>query len=217
MNWSQKTWNECLPIFNKTLEHPFIQELMNGTLAKEKFEFYIRQDALYLAEYRKALLGIAGKLDSLKHSEAFSRFANDTMVVENELHESFFKLFETKDPIEATPSCLLYTSYLSSLLGEKPVFVAAAGILPCFWIYKEVGDYILANASTEGNPYEAWIKTYGGEEYTQAVNEAIAITDEIANACSPSQQAEMTKVFLMTSRMEWLFWDGAYRLEEWQV
>lgn len=217
MKWTQRAWEVCLPVYKKTIEHPFIKELMDGSLTKEKFEFYIQQDALYLAEYRRVLLGIAGKLDNINHSEAFTRFANDTMDVENALHESFFKLFSTQKDAEATPSCLLYTSFLHTLLGNKSVHEAVAGILPCFWIYKEVGDYILENASIDGNPYKDWINTYGGEEYAKAVEEAIDITDEIAEKCSPEQQEQMIHDFVMTARMEWLFWDAAYRLEKWKV
>ena len=217
MKWSEKTWEATLPVYNKILELPFIHELMNGTLPNDKFMFYIRQDALYLAEFGKVMAGIASKLKKPEHIEAFLYFANDTMNVEKALHESFFKNADKSVVLEASPSCTLYTSYMHRQLSNESVAVAMAGVLPCFWIYREVGDYILVNQTKGENPYQEWINTYGGEEYASAVDKAISICDEIAAACTEEQQQAMTEAFIMCSKMEWMFWDSAYRLEEWPL
>lgn len=217
MKWSEKTWNAALPIYNEILKMPFIAELMNGTLNNEKFVFYIQQDALYLAEYGKVLAGIASRLNNAQHIDAFLHFAGDTMSVEKALHETFIQSYNTTDKLEASPICLLYTSYLHKQLASKPIEVALAAVLPCFWIYKEVGDYILENQNKSDNPYQSWIDTYGGEDFNRAVRQAIEICDQVADKCTSEQQEEMTKAFVMCSKMEWLFWDSAYRLEKWPV
>jgi thiaminase/transcriptional activator TenA len=51
MKWSDKAWKAIEPIYEKTVTLPFIQELTNGTLDREKFIFYIQQDAMYLSDY----------------------------------------------------------------------------------------------------------------------------------------------------------------------
>jgi Putative transcription activator len=215
MKWSEKAWEAVVPIYNKTLKLPFIQELINGTLDREKFVFYIQQDALYLFDYGKVLTGIASRLNDPDQIAAFIYFANDTMVVEKALHESFMKgVPSVKEP---SPSCLLYTSYLLSRLSVAPVEVAAAAVLPCFWIYKEVGDYILKYQTRESNPYQQWIDTYGGEEYAGAVEKAIRICDELADRCTPERREEMIRAFITCSKLEYLFWESAYKLEQWNI
>ena len=52
-NWYKKINNQTDYILQKIKEHPFINELMDGTLDKDIFLFYIAQDALYLSEYIK--------------------------------------------------------------------------------------------------------------------------------------------------------------------
>lgn len=217
MKWSEQVWKTALPVYNKILKLPFIEELINGTLNKEKFVFYIKQDAVYLAEYGKVLAGIASKLRKPEHIQSFLYFANDTMSVEKALHETFFESVDKSSAIEASPSCLFYTSYLHKQLANAPVEVSLAAVLPCFWIYKEVGDYILANQTKGDNPYQAWINTYGGEEYSAAVEKAISICDEIAVSCTENQRQAMTEAFITCSKLEWLFWDSAYKLEQWPV
>ncbi|MDR2884415.1 MAG: thiaminase II [Deferribacteraceae bacterium] len=215
MNLSELSWQQIKPIYSKIIEHPFVTELMNGTLAEEKFVFYIQQDALYLAEYGRILAAIAAKLSDSAHSEAFLSFAKDSIAVERELHATYLK--DNTTNIEPSPSCMLYTSYLWTQIQTAPIEVSVAAVLPCFWIYKEVGEYILANQTESDNRYQAWIDTYGGTEFAEAVKMAINIYDELAKNATEAQRQQMIQAFTICSKMEWIFWDSAYRLEQWAV
>ena len=215
MSWSTSAWGEALGAYGKILEQPFLRELLDGSLPREKFIFYLRQDAIYLAEFGRALALVAGRLENLEDSEAFLGFAHDTMLVERALHESYLK-DEPGEELAASPSCLLYTSYVHRQMSG-PVEAAMASVLPCFWVYKEVGDYLLSLPSAPGNPYQAWIDTYGGEEYAAAVRLCISICDKAAAKAAPDVRRAMTRVYVMGTKMEWMFWDSAYRLEAWPV
>ncbi len=216
MKWSEKAWVSIEAIYKEILTLPFLKEMIEGTLDREKFIFYIQQDALYLSDYGKVLTAIATKLSEPAHIEAFIGFAGDSIAVENELHEAFFTELHVNDEQKASPSCLLYTSFLLRQINA-PVEVMAAAVLPCFWIYKEVGDYILANQLKANNPYQAWIDTYGGEAYARSVRKAIDICDELAGKCTVEQQQVMTEAFITCSKLEWMFWNSAYNLEQWNV
>lgn len=215
MKWSEQTWETIEPIYKRILELPFLNELMNGTLPMEKFYFYLHQDAIYLSEYGKVLSGIATRLENPQHRYAFMHFAADTITVESALHESYLKNAPMSLYKGPSPSCLLYTGFLSKQLLCYPVETALAAVLPCFWIYKKVGDYIVAHQTKGNNPYQTWIDTYGSEEFALTVQNAIAICDAEAE-CS-SLKVEMAEAFVYASRMEWMFWDSAYRLEEWPL
>lgn len=217
MQWSQEAWQAALPVYTKILELDFIRELMDGSLPQEKFRFYIQQDALYLNGFGKALAGIAAKLDNPGHMAAFATFAGETMAVERDMHQKFFAILGKTEDLEPSPSCLLYTSYMLRQLADAPVEVALASVLPCFWVYKEVGDYILAKQSRTGNQYQSWIDTYGGEEYGSAVTRAIGICDTLAAECTPKRREAMTRAYVLCTKMEWMFWDSAYKLEQWPV
>lgn len=165
MKWSEKAWSSIGPIYGEITKLSFIKELMDGTLPQDKFAYYIQQDSLYLAEYGKVLAAIAAKLQDKDHIASFIYFSGDTMAVENELHKIYVE--EVSANVEASPTCLLYTSYLTSLIQNAPIEVICAGVLPCFWIYNEVGRYIIANQAEGENRYQDWINTYEGEEFTK--------------------------------------------------
>lgn len=217
MKWSQLAWKGAEPAYKRILDLDFIHELMAGTLSRERFKFYIQQDAIYLNGFGKALAGISAKLEKPAHMGAFVSFAGDTMAVEREMHASFMEVLGRIEDLEASPTCLLYTSYMLRQLYEAPLEVAMASVLPCFRVYKEVGDYILANQSKGDNQYQSWIDTYGGDEYGNAVLKAIGICDEIAAACTEKQRQAMTRAYVTCTKMEWMFWDSAYKLEQWPV
>lgn len=213
--WSQSAWEHALPVYNKILEHPFVRELAAGTLPKEKFIFYLQQDALYLHNYCRVLTHLASRLDNQQHMEAFLKFAADGVAVEKAMHQVF--LAGHGEATAMTPSNLLYTS-IQSAQCEQPVEVEAAAILPCFWVYREVGLHIAQLSShSSANPYAQWIDTYSGAEFEQSNNLAIDICNALAEQTTPEIRERMTRMFTLCTRMEWMFWDSAYNLETWKI
>lgn len=215
MKWSQQAWAECSSVFEGIKQLPFLNELTVGSLPREKFLFYLRQDAYYLAEYGKILAAIAARLDNKDWREAFLRFSGDTVAVEQALHQ--FYLDGSGVSAEPSPSNLLYTGHMWRQLASTSTAEALASVLPCFWVYKEVGDFILAMQQPGDNPYQSWIDTYGGDAFAQAVAKALEIGDALAESCTLEQRQRMTEAFRLSFKLEWLFWQSAWELEQWRV
>lgn len=113
-----------------------------------------------------------------------------------------------------SPTCLFYTSLLKATAMEE-LAVECAAVLPCFWIYQEVGKAIHRSARLEGNPYAKWIETYADETFEQSVRTAIAVCDRLAADASDETRARMTQIFLDATRLELRFWHSAYEQEDW--
>lgn len=216
MKWSEQTWNAIEKHYQSILDMPFIKELSDGTLPQKKFRFYMAQDSLYLEHFGRTLSLIAAKITDLQDVLTFMRFAENAIVVENALHESYFKDFGLSDKGVLEPACHHYIHFLRSTAALESVEIAVAAVLPCFWIYREVGNYIYEIQNTVNNPYEKWIATYAGEEFSAAVDQAIAIGDKIAENSTEETRKKMTEAFIMASRMEFHFWEAAYELKRWK-
>lgn len=213
MKWSDHAWREVADVYNAILEHPFVSELSAGTLSKERFLFYINQDSIYIENYSRVLAHIASRLPGRKQTEDFIRFASDGIAVEKLLHESY--LAGSSVDSAPTPTTLLYNSFESSK-ALAPVEVEAACILPCFVVYLNVGR-VISERSVAGNPYSHWIETYADETFAASTARAIEICDELAAKTTPEIREQMTRAFVMSARMEWMFWDSAYNLEKWKI
>jgi thiaminase/transcriptional activator TenA len=217
MKWSEQAWESVKPIYNKILTMPFNTELSNGTLPKEKFIFYLAQDAYYLLEFGRTLSTISGRMQDAELVMAFAGFSTGAIFAERSLHESYFVEFGLPNKVEPSPATLLYTNYILSEAAYANVEVAAAAVLPCFWIYKAVGDHIFAQQNGDQNPYKRWIDMYAGLEFAAAVEKAITITDQLAEGVNAATQQKMLSAFEMATRLEWMFWDSAYELEKWKI
>lgn len=228
--WSDEAWEAALPTYEKILRHPFVGALAAGTLSADRFRFYIRQDALYLDGYARRLAHVAARLPRKEQTEAFLHFALDGIAVERALHAQFLA-GDLPTVEEMSPTCLLYTSVLEAQ-ATAPVEVEAAAVLPCFVVYQRVGEAILAQARAAGanpnhgearptplleNPYRAWIETYADPAFAASTERAVAICDELAAAAGAETRSRMTELFVRCTRMEWLFWESAWNLENWKI
>jgi thiaminase/transcriptional activator TenA len=76
---------------------------------------------------------------------------------------------------------------------DLPIVLAA--VLPCYWVYNEVGKYLISQHISPDNPYKEWIQTYGSEEMDNATNYVVALIDRLAQGCTPEKQALMRRIF----------------------
>ncbi|GGK50380.1 thiaminase II [Salinarimonas ramus] len=220
MPFSADAWARNEAAYETIRTMPFNAELADGRLSRERFVHYIVQDAHYLIGFGRALALAAAKARDPDRIVHFARAAESAIVVERSLHGSFFEEWgidaKAFAAIPVQPSAHHYVSYLTATAFAEPYEVVLAALLPCFWIYAEVGRDIHQRAGAD-NPYRAWIDTYAGEEFHAAVARMIAATDEAAAQASPALLARMHEAYTAATRLEYLFWDGAWRLERWPV
>lgn len=117
MKFSEELWKASAKIINSIHQHPFNRELANGNLEREKFQFYLKQDSLYLIDFARALAITAAKSQCIEDMTSFLQFAQGAIVAERQLHQHYFDLY--------------------GITVDVPQ--AGHALLPCFWIYREVG------------------------------------------------------------------------------
>jgi thiaminase/transcriptional activator TenA len=215
MAFTDELWQDSRPTYEAILEHPFIRELAAGTLSRERFVFYMKQDALYLQDFSRALAIAGARQPVVANMQAFLDFAASVAVVERALHETYLAQFEERLDVERSPACFAYTHFLLSTASLGGHAEAIAALLPCFWVYREVGMAVYKQADLKTNPYARWIETYSGEAFDTAVTRAIEVCDDVAQSASEEEQQRMRLAFDRSVRLEWRFWDSAYELESW--
>jgi thiaminase/transcriptional activator TenA len=216
--FSADAWQRTAHLRQMIDDLPFNTELAAGTLSRERFQGYIVQDALYLSQYSRILAMAGARGPDATTLRTFGACALEAVAVEQALHERYLAEFGI-DPArlaeaEPSPDCLGYTSFLLATAYHEPWEVLVAALLPCFWIYWDVGTRV-ARTAAAANPYRAWIDTYADEAFGEAVRAVIAITDEAAAGTTPIIQRRMMTAFVRSTQYEWLFWDSAYQQRGW--
>jgi len=219
-SFSGELWDSITDIYRAILAHPFIRGLTDGTLPAESFAFFVVQDGLYLRQYASALAAVASRAPEPAAMRMFARHAADAVAVEQELHSQLLPALgisaEEAAAAEPAPTNLAYTSYLLSIIRGGSYAEGVGAVLPCYWIYWEVGKELVSQGSADPR-YQRWIDTYGGDEFGDVVRDVIAETDAVGASLSESERALVRRHFRTTSRYEWMFWDMGYRRESWPV
>lgn len=220
MEFSAELWKSIDDIYRAILRHPFIKGLNDGSLPRESFKYYAIQDALYLREFGRALSVAAARSPREDWMVMFNEHAANTLKVERTLHESFFREFGlAPGQVGATPLAptnLAYTSFFLATAYSGTYHEALGALLPCYWIYWEVGKELERKGSPD-ELYRRWIGTYASEEFAAVVRDAIAVVDQTAPRLIPDEREAMRRCFITSSRYEWMFWDMGYRREGWPV
>lgn len=218
--FTAELWRSIDHVYAEILAHPFLRGLTDGTLPEKCFRHYVLQDALYLRDYARVLALAGVRSPDEDALLMFTEHAAGAIVVERSLHEGFLKDLDVpEDALDRTPpapTTLAYTSYLArtAALGDYHEILGA--VLPCYWIYAEVGKALLEKGSP--NPmYGKWIDTYGGEEFGALVEAVLDLTDRACVDLNPAQRKATREAFAVTSRYEWMFWNMGWTLEGWPV
>ena len=207
-------WAETARTRDAIDELPFVRGLGDGTLDRDRFSYYMTQDALYLRGFARALASAAAKAGNGEEIAFFAKAAYDAIVVESALHEG--AVGRVADEATASPTCNAYTSYVLSVAHTQGYPELVAAVLPCFWVYADVGERLMAKAGDlSGHPYGEWIATYADEEFARATERVKAIADQLAERADGTTVAGMREAFVRATTYEWMFWDAAWRREEW--
>ncbi len=219
-SWSERLWADNVPIYDAILDHPFLRGLSSGELPPDRFSYYLAQDAHYLRAYARALAVVGAKAPTHADTGMFTRHAAGTVEVELALHEALLPRLGLAsadlDRIPVSATTLGYTSFLLATAYGGSFAEGLAAVLPCYWIYARVGAALVERGSPDPR-YRAWIDTYAGADFAEVVAEVLALTDRVGARLGADDEMRARRHFATTARYEWMFWDAAWRLENWPL
>ncbi len=222
MGFSEELKNACADDWRKAHEdHPFIQAMGDGSLSLDQFQYFMRQDYLYLIDYCRVLAVACAKCPDLESMGWWARLLDETLNQEMALHRGFCSDFGiTEHELESTgltPATVAYTDHLLRVSYEDGIAAISAAILPCQWGYDQVGRDLAAKLTAPDDSFHArWVAGYNIPEYQQLTGWLRGFVDRLGDGASPRVRERMVEVFRASTRYEYLFWDAAWRLESWQ-
>lgn len=226
ISWSREVWKKSARIYDSILGLDFLNELSIGTLSNHAFARYIAQDEIYLKNYYKQMYMLADLMEEEQDRNLFLSFAQSGMEGEKALHDMLIEKYGIDTEVEASRVTDGYNAHICEGIATGNPCIALASVLPCMWIYNQVGLHILNHSKLEGNPYKEWILEYGQEEFTTGVNKVLKMIDGWAAKADKETREMMDHYYLKAALYEYAFWDYGYHgdgksyeyidsLEEW--
>jgi thiaminase/transcriptional activator TenA len=198
--------------------HPFVLALGDGTLPAAKFRNFLVQDYLFLIQYARAYALAAYKLDD--RAEMRAALDNALFLLDGEmpLHLQYCAGWGIGEPeMAAAPESLevlAYTRFVleCGLAGDALDLMVA--LAPCIVGYAEIGA-ALAAAPVPGNPYQPWIETYTGLEYTNSVRSAIEALDRLGTRRgAAARYPALLNIFRTATKLEAAFWNTGWLITQ---
>lgn len=211
-------WNENRDLYQRILTHPFLQGMVNGSLDRRTFARYLMQDAHYLTEFAAALREVAAHAPKKEWAALLEQHAQDSLNEETKLHRRVLAEYgvsaEEMGRIEPSPDAFAYTSYIVATAHRASFGDAMSALLPCYWIYREVGRDLKKHGTRDAT-YREWIDSYTAPEYSQSVDAVVDIVNEVASRATEEERGTMREHFRRGFQYEWMFWEAAYNPRAW--
>ena len=206
--WTAALWVAGGETWHQILDLSFVRALGEGTLDEDLFAFYLDQDALYLRDYSRALATLSARADTATAQVHWAAGAHEAIAAESQLHEGW--LANRARLGGASPITMGYTNFLRASAAGDDYVVGAAAILPCYWLYEEVGA-VLSSQNHADHPYAEWLSMYGGEDFAADVARSLAEVERAFEAASPAQRVRAARAYLSACVYEREFFDQAHR------
>jgi len=208
------------PVWEAQLRHPFVRGIGAGTLEVERFRRWVVQDYLYLKEFARVFAWAAARAERLESMGWYAAALDLTLNTEMELHRTYAARFglsrERLEEAEMWPTTRAYTDFLvrTAASGGLPELLAA--LLPCAWGYAWVARRLAEGDPPEDDRYAEWIEMYTSAEFRKAATWLRDETDRVAEGIADESRLEgLERIFVLSSRYEWLFWEMCWEGESW--
>lgn len=199
-------WHAVADVRSDIRELEFIRRLADGTLARDAFVWYLAQDALYLRDYARVLAEASRLAPTAEEAAFWASCAGSAIEEELRLHAAWLPdgaLFDARP----SPVTTAYINHLLAAGSRGEYAVLAAALLPCFWLYHDVGQSLFALA-VDGHPYRGWLENYASPEFDEANARAVEIVSRVVSTSSSAVRERAWTAFRRSSEHERAFFEA---------
>lgn len=178
---SIELWTANQDLAQACLEHPFVQGIADGSLAPEKFAYYVGQDAFFLEAFARAYSIAAAKAPDWLGFTTFHTLA-DGVLQELRLHEGYAAEWGVNlHAVEPGAATRRYTDFLLATAWGGDVGLTAAAMSPCMRLYAFLGVQLAVDGIPD-HLYANWISTYSSGDFQPLAQQLESLVDNYAIA-----------------------------------
>ncbi len=205
------------------VEHEFVRRLGEGTLPRQVFLHYLKQDYIFLIHFARAWALAVFKSDRIEEMRTCTGTVHALIDEEMRLHIQTCAAEGIDEAALAVtveePENLAYTRFVVDTGMKGDLLDLLVALSPCVFGYGEIGRCLVAKIgeSAVDHPYKDWIDTYAGAEYQSVCVDVGELLENVANRLISSEPIasprwpELLRIFKTATRLEVGFWDMGLR------
>jgi thiaminase/transcriptional activator TenA len=221
MTFTDELYEAARSIWDAQVEHPFVRGIGDGSLDPVVFERWVRQDYLYLIEFARVFAWAVARSDRLESMSWHAAALHLTLNTEMALHREYAARFGIEptelEAEEMWPTTRAYTDFLVRTAADGDLADLVAALLPCAWGYVHVAERLAAAGPPPDQRYADWIRQYASAEFAAAAAWLRDEMNRLAEHAGPAKRRRLRRLFLVSSRYEWRFWEMCWKGEAWSV
>ncbi|EDO18064.1 hypothetical protein Kpol_1045p51 [Vanderwaltozyma polyspora DSM 70294] len=207
------------PHWNSYVNHDFVKQVAQGTIAPKKFQFFIEQDYSYLVDYGKVYCIAASKAPNLDEVEKALAIVGNIRREMGEHENRLKEVFGVKDNsyfenIQKGPALKNYSRYFSDVAKRGNWQDLVTSLSPCLMGYGQAlinhKDYVVKN---EGNVYYEWCQVYSSTWYHEGMEKGKQLLNQIASTYPKENIEVLVNIYAQVCELETKFWDAALEFE----
>jgi thiaminase len=213
MDFCEEQLARVRPLWERMLAHRFLRETRDGTVARETFANWMRQDYLFV----EAAIPFLAALIPKAPAEDWESLSGVIGALQKEL-----KLFEERAAavgvtLRGTPPSFVNHAYIQFLLATAYRASYAEAYTVLYAAEKAYHDSwrVVQKGIDRGSPWYPFVENWAGEAFAQYVAFLETRLDALAASAGAGERARMAELFELATRYEIAFWEMAASGEGW--
>ncbi|MCX2682845.1 thiaminase II [Campylobacter sp. MIT 21-1685] len=201
------------------IHHAFVKKLQDGSLPKEVFLFYLKQDYLFLLHYAKAYATLALNATNANELRFAMKFQNAIINGEIELHKNILQLgIDTKELSikDESLTTIAYTRYVLNVGQSGDFLDMLIALSACAIGYGYIGTEMIASIDEKTlhhHPYKEWILTYSSQEFQTEIKEFEDFVNSYQRQINTTKFNRLNEIFYTAVRLETAFWEHSMKMQ----
>jgi thiaminase len=213
MSFSAEQLASVRPVWQRILEHPFLLETRDGTIAEDTFKTWMRQDYLFVQAAIPFIAALLARAP-LEHRSALSQ-ALPALQQELELFRTRAAAAEVD--LDAVRPFFTNHAYIQFLIATAHSASFAEGFTVLYVAEKAYLDsWMVVKAGIDrGSQWYPFVQNWTSDAFVGWVDHLEQRLDELAEEAGPRERDRMARLFELTARYELAFWEMAATGEGW--
>lgn len=196
------------PLWERMTTHPFLTETRDGTIPRDTFANWMRQDYLFVEAAIPFIAALVAKAPR-RHWEPMSKV---TTALLRELGMFEERAESVGVDMAGTEPAFVNHAYIQFLLATAHRASFAEGYTVLYAAEKAYFDsWTTVRAGiADDSPWKPFVENWSGPDFTEYVHYLESELDGLAADAGEAELANMGHLFELTARYEMAFWEMAY-------
>ncbi|MFC3024532.1 TenA family protein [Vibrio zhugei] len=211
----------CSQEWHDYINHTFVEQLAQGTLASSQYLHYLKQDFLFLKQRIRAYALAVYKSRTLHDMQLALPSIDSLLNEEMDHHVSYCAEWGiAASALEHEPedvATIAYTRYVFDVGMAGDLVDLYVALAPCAIGYAVIGHERMNSGSTVlvANPYRRWIELYASESFqSEIAKQRHDLNHMLASIDIASERGQnLVEIFQTATRMEVAFWQQALEVK----